>query len=164
MRFFKNNVFATDAWAHVTDADPLPVNGYAIVSLKRWRAEQALLVSLGVPLGVKVDAGETLDAATDDLGRLTVIALAFPKFSDGRSYSKARCLREQFGFRGELRAVGEVLLDQIPLMLRCGFDAFEISNEPTQRALDRGHLPAIYETYQPTGLQNSAARRFAEAG
>lgn len=164
MRLYKNSAFVDDAWAHVGDTDSLPVDGHAIVSLKRWRTEQAQLAGLGVPLGLKVDAGEAVDPATDDIARLAVIALAFPKFSDGRSYTKARSLREQLGFRGELRAVGDVLLDQIPLMLRCGFDAFEISNEPTQRALARGHVPAINETYQPTGLQDLAARRLVAVG
>lgn len=159
MKLYKCGEFLVDYWTHATDADTLPMNGHAIVSLRRWRAEQLQLGGLGVPLGVKIEAGEVIEPATDDVGRLHVIALAFPKFSDGRSYSKARALRERIGFRAELRAVGEVLLDQIPLMLRCGFDAFEISSLPTIRALQRGHLPALPQTYQTAGLLELAGRR-----
>jgi uncharacterized protein (DUF934 family) len=94
----------------------------------------------------------------DDLDRLSIIALNFPKFTDGRSYSKARTLREQHGYKGEIRATGDVLLDQVPLMLRCGFDALEITNAPTIRALERGHLPAVAETYQSVGRRGTAGR------
>jgi uncharacterized protein (DUF934 family) len=157
-RLFKGGAFVEDAWKHLGDEDPLPIEGRAIVTLARWRAQQAHIAALGVPVGVRLEAADMLDAVADDIGRLEVIALSFPKFTDGRSYSKARLLREQFGFRGELRAVGEVLLDQSPLMLRCGFDALEISHEPTVRALERGHLPAIALTYQPAGRQQAARR------
>lgn len=157
-RLFKNRALVEDTWQHLGDDDPLPIEGRAIVSLARWRAQQAHIAALGVPIGVRLDPADMLDAVADDIGRLEVIALSFPKFTDGRSYSKARMLREQLGFKGELRAVGEVLLDQIPLMLRCGFDALEISHEPTLRALERGHLPAIALTYQPAG-RHQAARR-----
>jgi uncharacterized protein (DUF934 family) len=76
--------------------------------------------------------------------------LSFAKFSDGRAFSYAEMLRERFGFKGELRAGGDVLLDEIPLMLRCGFDSFEVVNEPTLRALKRGHLPGVSLFYQPS--------------
>ena len=69
--------------------------------------------------------------------------LVFGKFSDGRSFSYAEILRERFDFSGELRAGGDVLLDEIPLMLRCGFDFVRGVNEPTLRALRRGHLPGV---------------------
>jgi uncharacterized protein (DUF934 family) len=65
-------------------------------------------------------------------------------------------LRERFGFAGELRAAGDVLLDEIPLMLRCGFDSFEVVNEPTLRALKRGHLPGVSLFYQPSVAPHEA--------
>ena len=123
-------------------------DGHAIVSLDRWRAEQASLVALGVPVGVKVQPGDVLDAAADDIARLSLIALVFPKFTDGRAYSTARHLRDVLGYRGEIRATGDVLLDQLPLMLRCGFDAFEIVNAATVRALEQAPIPAVSRVYQ----------------
>ena len=160
-RLYSNGAFVDDTWRYLADQDPLPIEGRAIVSLTRWRAEQLQLVALGVPLGVKVEVGDTIDALADDIGRLALVALSFPKFTDGRSYSKGRLLREQYGFKGEIRAVGEVLLDQIPLMLRCGFDAFEVGHEPTIRALEQSHLPAIQRTYQTIGAHGVARRRLA---
>jgi phosphoadenosine phosphosulfate reductase len=87
------------------------------------------------------------------LGRFASIAVSFPAFTDGRGYSTARLLRERFGFKGELRAVGDVLQDQIPHMQRCGFDALVVTHEPTRRALLENHLPEMALFYQPVGLR-----------
>lgn len=67
-------------------------------------------------------------AIAADIDRFALIALAFPRFTDGRAYSQARLLRSRFGFRGELRATGNVLRDQLLFMRRCGFDAFELDD------------------------------------
>ena len=69
------------------------------------------------------------DLSGDGLQELAVIALEFPAFRDGRAYSYARLLREKYDFRGELRAVGDVLLEQLHFMVRTGFDAFEIQSD-----------------------------------
>jgi uncharacterized protein (DUF934 family) len=159
MSVYKNSTFIADAWQSLTDEAAVPLNGHAIVSLKRWRLEQATLAALGVPIGVCILAGDALEPETDGYDRLALIALDFPKFSDGRSYSKARLLRERLGFVGELRATGEVLLDQVPLMQRAGFDTLDITHAPTVTALQHGHLPGLVRTYQSTG--HSHARRRA---
>ena len=77
-----------------------------------------------------------------------LVALRFDKFGDGRAFSYAILLRERHGFAGELRAVGDVLLDEIPLMLRCGFTSFEVVNAPTLKALAEGRLPKFPLAYQ----------------
>lgn len=146
-RLWRDGRFVVDAWRHVADDAPLPIDGHAIVSLRLWRAERPAITALGTPVGVRVAAGEAVDPASDGLDRLGVFALVFPRFSDGRAYSTARRLREA-GFDGEVRATGDVLLDQLPLMLRAGFDAFEITNATTAAALERGELPAISRVYQ----------------
>ena len=147
-RLWRLEGFVADPWRAVADDEPLPLAGYGIVTLARWRAEQPALVEQGLQVGVRVEPSEALDGASDHLERLGVIALNFPKFTDGRAYSTARRLREVDGFTGELRATGDVLLDQLPLMLRAGFDAFEIVNAATAAALDRSELPAVRNTYQ----------------
>lgn len=82
------------------------------------------------------------------IGRLRLIVLDFPKFSDGRAYSQARLLRGRMGYHGELRATGGVLLDQLPFMLRCGFDSFESEQEGFGEALARArHVFSVF--YQP---------------
>ncbi|MFN3869093.1 MAG: DUF934 domain-containing protein [Hyphomicrobiaceae bacterium] len=91
------------------------------------------------------------DLATLDVERIVgapLIVLMLAKFTDGRAYSIARLLRDRFGFSGELRAAGDVLLDQIPLLLGCGFDSFEVEHPPTAAALSRGHLPRLATAYQ----------------
>lgn len=160
-RLWQAGAFVEDTWRVVGDDEPLPIAGRAIVSLKRWRADQASLAASGVPVGIRLEAGEQPEPA-DDIARLDVIALPFPKFSDGRSYSTARRLREA-GFKGELRATGDVLLDQLPLMLRAGFDAFEISHAATVKALEAGEVPAVTRVYQ-SGNETGAAGRFSRRG
>jgi uncharacterized protein (DUF934 family) len=83
------------------------------------------------------------------LGRLKLIVLHFPKFSDGRAYSQARLLRERFGYRGELRATGDVLQDQLPFLLRCGFDSFESGQKGFGEALAKART-LFSVVYQPT--------------
>ena len=84
------------------------------------------------------------------LDRLAVVALVFPSFRDGRAYSQARLLRERYGFRGELRATGQVLRDQFVFMLRAGFDAFEVKKDSDAEAFATTvkHYSVFY---QPTG-------------
>lgn len=82
------------------------------------------------------------------LARLRLIALEFPKFSDGRAYSQARLLRGRLGYRGELRATGGVLQDQIAFMLRCGFDSFESEQPGFGEALAKART-LFSVVYQP---------------
>lgn len=117
-------VLANDPFTWVGDDQPLP-NGDLIISLARFQTDGDRLLSEGRAIGVRVEAGEEVEALAYDLPRLSVVALAFPKFRDGRHYSNARVLRERYGFAGEVRAVGDVLREQALFMLRCGFDAFE---------------------------------------
>ena len=142
-----NGQFAADTWVSVADDAPVPVAGHAIISLARWRTEQATLVGAGVPIGVRVAITETIDPTPDEIERLGLIALGFPKVTDGRSYTAARRLRE-VGYKGQIRATGDVLLDQVPLMLRSGFDAFEITHAATVRALQTSPIPAVAHVYQ----------------
>jgi phosphoadenosine phosphosulfate reductase len=150
-RLWKDGAFIADPWRVLNDNVDLPGDGHAIVSLARWRAG----VSAGdLRIGVRVQPDEALDASTDHIHRLGVIALVFPKFSNGRAYSLARQLREVHGYRREIRATGDVLLDQIPLMLRCGFDALEIVHLPTIAALEKGPPPALRKVYQPAAANS----------
>lgn len=156
-RLWRDGAFTIDDWTNIADSDELPIGGRAIVSLTRWRAEQQSLASTGIPIGIRVEPAEAIDYVGDDIERITLVALAFPKFTDGRAYSTARRLREA-GYRGEIRAIGDVLLDQLPLMLRAGFNAFVIKNAATVRALESGPIPAVSRIYQPGRSPNSGAR------
>jgi uncharacterized protein (DUF934 family) len=126
-------VLANDAFTHVDDDQDLPP-GDVIISLTRFQADGDRLLGEGRSVGVRLEAGEEAEALAYDLPRLAVVALAFPKFRDGRQYSNARVLRERYGFRGEVRAVGDVLREQAGFMVRCGVDAFEPADGSTPEA------------------------------
>ena len=149
MVLWRREGFAQDAWMFLGDEAAAPGAGAIVVSLKRWLAERDTLTARAGPVGVAVEAGVEAQAHLPDLADRPVVALAFSKFADGRAFSYARLLRDRHGFRGELRAVGDVLIDEIPLMLRCGFDSFDVTNAPTLRALEAGRLPGPPIHYQP---------------
>jgi len=154
--------FLEDSWVYIPNDASLPESGVdVIVSLARWRNEISALTNHKGKLGVSINPDDQLEKDTDTLTGLSLISISFPKFSDGRGYSQARMLREQFGFKGEIRARGEVLMDQIPLMMRCGIEAFEITHEPTIAAMKAEALPAIFHSYQsPVCQQLGNIRRF----
>jgi uncharacterized protein (DUF934 family) len=83
------------------------------------------------PVGVRIEPAERVEDLAYDLPRLALVAPAFPKFRDGRAYSTAALLRERLGFKGEIRAVGDVLREQAFEMVRCGFTAFEPADGST---------------------------------
>jgi phosphoadenosine phosphosulfate reductase len=154
MAFWRDGAFADDEWRRLGDDEGVET-AKAIVSLKRWRREAEALRANGV--GVEIDAGPEAQGALAEVSDRPLVALKFDKFGDGRAFSYAILLRERYGLRGELRAVGDVLLDEIPLMLRCGFTSFEISNGATLRALQEGRLPSFPLAYQP-GLSKGETR------
>jgi uncharacterized protein (DUF934 family) len=123
MTLIRGRAIVADAWCYAAEG-PLP-DADVIVPLARFVAEREALLARP-RLGVRLEPGDDPQVIAADLDRLDLIALAFPKFTDGRAYSHARLLRDRYGFRGELRAVGDVLRDQLLAMARCGFDAFEL--------------------------------------
>jgi uncharacterized protein (DUF934 family) len=127
MPLIRENGVVSDPWIFVGDDAELPVDGAIIVTLARWLAERDVLRARKTPLGVRPKSDQRPELIAEDIDRFDVIALEFPKFTDGRAYSSARLLRERYGYAGELRAVGQVLRDQLQFMHRCGFDAFEIA-------------------------------------
>ena len=123
-------VLANDSATSVADEQDLP-NGDVIISLTRFQAEGDQLLSDGRKVGVRIEPADEVEALAYDLPRLALVALAFPKFRDGRAFTSATLLRERLGYRGEVRAVGEVLREQAGFMVRCGFDAFEPADGST---------------------------------
>lgn len=110
-----------------------------------------------VGLGVVIRPADDVLKLEPYLYRLEIVAVAFPAFNDGRAFSHASLLRQRLGYTNELRAVGDVLIDQVPLMLRVGIDSFAVTNETAIRRLSEKRLPSIPHHYQP-------AVRDAEAG
>ena len=156
MPLWRRDGFAEDEWITLADDAPAPAGGAIVVSLNRWLAERDALSSRAAPVGVALEAGADAQAHLADLANRPLVALAFAKFADGRSFSYARLMRDRHGFKGELRAIGDVLIDEIPLMLRCGFNSFEVTNAPTLRALEAGRLPGPPIHYQPSSADDEA--------
>ncbi|MGI2032198.1 DUF934 domain-containing protein [Rhizobium panacihumi] len=109
------------------------------------RAEE----SNDVGLGVVLFPADDVTKLEPYLSRLDVVAVSFPAFNDGRAFSQSSLLRDRLGYGGEVRAVGDVLIDQVPLMLRTGIDTFAVTNATAIRRLSEGRLPGISEHYQP---------------
>lgn len=161
MALIKNGAVIADPWVFLGDDDALEVS-HPVVSLARWQAEGDELRARTGPLGIRLASGEQPEGVLDDLDRFDLIALDFPRFTDGRSYSTARLLRERHGYTGELRAFGNVLRDQAVFMLRCGFDSFELA-EPTDVSGWLAALDEIDVFFQPAadGKESIMARRQA---
>ncbi len=148
--YIKDRKPATDEWMPFTgleDSDTLP-SGDIYVPLEEWLTSRESLLARNGRLGVSLKNTDDVSLLIPDLERLDLVVLEFPKMADGRAFTQARLLRERFGFKGEIRATGDVLHDQLFYMQRCGFDAFEIRDG---QDVD-GSLKAFTEmtvTYQP---------------
>ncbi len=149
MPLHKNGEFTDDTWHVVDDESPLEPGRASIVSFDRLLGEADLSAFDG-PLGVTLRPGEPVEKLEPLLDQLALVALEFPKFTDGRAYSSAKILRERFGFKGEIRAVGDVLVDQYQFMLRCGFDAFEIAKGRPLESWSKANV-AMSLAYQADG-------------
>jgi uncharacterized protein (DUF934 family) len=125
MLVIKQRQIVEDGWELCAPDAPLPPTGDVIVSLAQWNAAEGSFGDRVGQVGLRLRSEETPDQIKA-LDRAPLIAVEFPKFVDGRGYSSARLLRERFHYRGELRAVGEVLRDQLFYMARCGFDSFAL--------------------------------------
>lgn len=150
MPLLKDGKTIEDGWITLLDEDPVPADTPVILSLDRWKAERDSLRGHNGPLGILLHAWEQPEEIADDLDRLSVIALDFPKFQDGRAYSSARIIRERFGYKGEVRAVGNVLPDQFLFMHRCGFDAYAVE-DPSKTVIWEKVMNQLSIFYQPTG-------------
>jgi uncharacterized protein (DUF934 family) len=146
---------ADDPWIILSEDNQAGSNEKVILGLDDFLARAAEGES---GLGVLINPADDVRRLEGHLDRLALVAVSFPAFNDGRAFSHASLLRSRLGFSGEVRAVGDVLIDQIPLMLRCGIDSFAVSNATALKRLAENRLPGIDNHYQP------AAKPSADAG
>ena len=141
MAFYANGRFADDPWI-----------GREILSLAQWQDRRG---DGGLPdkLGLRLEPGLDIENAGLEVAGISLIELSFPKFTDGRGYSMGWLLRRRLGYQGEMRAVGDVLFDQMQLMVRCGFDAFEIVDPATLRLLESGRSVTTIDRFYQPGLE-----------
>lgn len=149
-RLWTPDGFREDEWRHAETAEALAGNGRFILPLQAFLDLDPDVHRLAKErLGVLLTPAEPVDAIVPYLPELSLVALAFPVFSDGRSFSKAELLRSRHGFEGPLRATGQVLIDQLPHMLRLGFTEFEVSHPVLIARLEKGDTGGLPLYYQP---------------
>jgi uncharacterized protein (DUF934 family) len=155
----KNKAVVSDDWTvlrltendtHDTVAIPA---GKVIVPLKVWQQQRAALEGRA-DLGVWIASSERPEELKGELSHFKVLAVDFPKFADGRGYSIAYNLRARLGYTGELRAIGDVLRDQLFYMQRVGFDAFAVREDKNIHDALKG-LTDFSEVYQASWDQKS---------
>jgi uncharacterized protein (DUF934 family) len=103
--------------------------GPIIVPLASWLARRAELLGRGTPLGVWLKPDDEPGEIADDLASFQIVAVHFPKFGDGRGFSTGVLLRTRYGYRGELRAFGDIGRDHLFYLKRCGFDSFRLADQ-----------------------------------
>lgn len=141
-----------DDWTRVADDDPVTPRAHSLLTWAQWLAVREQWPQ-GVSVGVVFPNDANVKELLPDLPRLALVALHFPKWTDGRAYSQARLLRVRHRYAGELRAIGEVIPDMSAQLYRTGFDAVTLrageSIETATRMLER--FPVFYQAdvHQP---------------
>jgi len=164
MPLVENGKVVEDRYVRVGDDGPIPERVPVVVPAKRFLAEADALIRRDGSLGVLWPNDRRVAELKPWLGHLALIALVFPKFRDGRAYSQARLLREQYGFGGTLRATGDILRDQFHFLVRAGFDSFEVKKAADASAFAKS--VARYSVfYQPSadGRVSALRRRLQNA-
>ena len=115
----------TDIYTPLTDLLQLPSSQHILVSSALWHTERDILLKYtGGKIGIEMSSDEEPEIFADDLVTVDLIAINFPVFTDGRGFSIARILRDYYQYNGEIRATGNIILDQLPNLIRCGFTSF----------------------------------------
>jgi uncharacterized protein (DUF934 family) len=147
-----------DRFVHILDDAPIPDRAAVLVPAKRFLSDADELIRRDGSLGVAWPNDRRVAELEPWLGHLALIALHFPKFKDGRAYSQARLLREQYGYRGTLRATGDVLRDQFNFLVRAGFDSFDVKKPADARVF--AEVVGRYSVfYQPSADGRAPALR-----
>ena len=141
-----------DAWLLLPDSEIAGPAPHRLLTLTQWEAVRDAWPA-DVPVGVLLPNTTDVEDIAADLPRIALVALEFPKWVDGRAYSQAHVLRARLRYAGEIRATGEVLVDMMPLLQRCGVDAVVLREGERQASAERalGFFPAGH--YQGDVLQ-----------
>ncbi len=140
MQVIRHRKIHSSAWRQLPDSvahaggDPVPADDPVVVSLTRLLEDPDAILQRGRSLGVLIEPADDVRKLEPFLSRLASVSIDFPVFNDGRGYSQARLLRGQLGFRGELRAVGDIGRDHLAFLERCGFDVFVLRAGESPRA------------------------------
>lgn len=148
MPLIKNAAEIEDPYLRLLDDAPVPEEGAVMLPAARFLADAQELAGRSAQTGVLWPNDRDIGELVPWLDKLSLVALVFPTFRDGRAYTQARLLRERYRFRGELRATGDILRDQFLLLHRVGFDAFEVKKpDDAQAFIEATHRYSVF--YQP---------------
>ena len=128
-QYLKDGAVVDNSWQQVSAGNESLPQGDILLPVSQWQEQQETLASHVGAIGVWIDSHEEIEAFVDAILDLPVIAINFPKFVDGRGFSLARLLRERYEYCGEIRAIGQIIRDQLFFMQRCGFNAFAFETE-----------------------------------
>ena len=146
-KLIKDGQIVEDNWLLVRETTSDLPHGNIIIALPLWITHKETLTQRKGEIGLLLASNEEAESVENDVNFFNVIALDFPMFADGRSYTNARILRERYNYQGEIRAVGDVLQDQLFYMKRCGFNAFSLREDKDIEAA-LSSLNDFSESYQ----------------
>jgi uncharacterized protein (DUF934 family) len=146
-RLLRDGAIVEDDWSYPAEAEGDPA-APVILTLAQWQSERGKWDTRGRRLGVVLQPSHQVELLAPDIQRFELIGAEFSGPSEGRGYSQARVLRENWKFSGELRATGYVRRDQVFFMARCGFNSFELPDGEIEHA--RAALTAFSRAYQPS--------------
>lgn len=152
-KLIKQSVIVDNVWQKLdSDFEGNTDNQAVLIPLARFLEDPNLVIG-NAQAGVWLDSDQNPEDLGPFIDQLALIAINFPKFVDGRGYSYARILRDRFNYQGELRAIGDVLHDQLFYLKRCGFDSFAVREDKDIEAAISG-LDAFTESYQAATVQS----------
>ncbi len=125
MKIIKDKQITDDNWTHIADNDEIST-GNITVTFSRWKKEKEALSHHKGEIGIRFLPSDAIEEIANILKSISAVVLEFPAFTDGRSFSQARLLRDQYKFEGEIRAVGNFMPDQVFYLSRVGVNAFQL--------------------------------------
>ncbi len=152
MKLIKQHKIIEDSWIPLADDAPLS-DGQIIVSYARWQQDKdKILQRSSGQVGITISAEDDVNSLAEALDKIALICLQFDKFNDGRSFSQARWLKDKYGFKGELRASGAFIQDQILALLKVGIDAFAVPDDFTLETFQSA-MHEVSVQYQTSALE-----------
>ena len=148
---FKDGKFIADPFRAWQDGDDPASVRYTHIPAAVFLAKRDAVLNNPHPNGLLIMPADKVEDVAKDLGRFASVAISFPGFTDGRGYTSARLVVERYNYTGEVRAIGDVLMDQLTLMRRCGVTTFVVTHPATRKALEMGHWTTVNLFYQPIG-------------
>ena len=127
MQILKDREIIEDSFRHIADEEIVDGDNVS-VSLARWQQEKSQLQQHDGKVGVRLGSTDSVESIAGDLEAISLVELNFPAFTDGRLFSTAKLLRIRYGYQGEIRAVGNFMLDQVFYLSKIGVNAFQLNN------------------------------------